>query len=87
MVITGLILWFPKAIPARWPAWILNVARIIHYYEAMLAFLAILIWHGFHTIFHPAEYPMNTSWLTGYITKEEAEHHFEKDAVEKMTKK
>jgi len=86
MVFTGLILWFPKTIPASWPGWIFNVSRIIHYYEALLAFLAILIWHGFHTMFHPAEYPMNTSWLTGYITEEEAEHHFEKEAIETMKK-
>jgi cytochrome b subunit of formate dehydrogenase len=86
MVVSGLVLWFPTAIPGGWPAWIINVARVIHFYEALLATLAILIWHGFHTILHPAEYPMNTSWLTGYVTEEEAAHHFEGDAVEKMKK-
>jgi formate dehydrogenase gamma subunit len=87
MVITGLVLWFPKSIPESWPAWILNVARIIHYYEAILATLAILIWHGFHTIFHPSEFPMNTSWLTGYVSEDEAKKHFTDDAVEKMKEK
>jgi formate dehydrogenase gamma subunit len=86
MVVTGLILWFPKAIPGSWPAWIINVARIIHFYEAVLATLAIIIWHGFHTMFHPAEFPMNTSWLTGYISEEEAKAHFTDDAVEQMKK-
>jgi formate dehydrogenase gamma subunit len=86
MLITGLILWFPKSIPASWPAWIINVARIIHYFEAILATLAILIWHGFFTIFHPDEYPMNTAWLTGYITEEEANTHFTEEAIKRMKK-
>lgn len=87
MVVSGLILWFPKAIPGSWPPWIINVARVIHFYEAVLATLAILIWHGFHTIWHPDEYPMNTSWLTGYITAEEAQHRFEEDAVRHMSRR
>lgn len=86
MVVTGLILWFPKAIPAGWPSWIIPVARVIHYFEALLATLAILIWHGFHVIFHPDEYPMNTAWFTGYITDHEAEERFEADAVKLMRK-
>ncbi|HPR62933.1 MAG TPA: cytochrome c3 family protein [Thermoanaerobaculia bacterium] len=81
MVVTGFILWFPNTLPGSWPSWIINVARVIHYYEALLATLAIIIWHGFHTVFHPAEYPMSTSWLTGYITDEEAEHHFDERAI------
>lgn len=84
MVVTGLILWFPKAMPNHTPVWVMSVSRIIHYYEALLAALAILIWHGFHTILHPDEYPMNTSWLTGYITEEQATHHFTDEAIKKL---
>ncbi len=86
MLVTGLILWFPKSLPAGWPPWMISVARLIHFYEALLASLAILIWHGFHTMFHPYEYPMNTSWITGYISENEAEHHFKDEAIEKMKK-
>jgi formate dehydrogenase gamma subunit len=86
MVLSGLILWFPKALPVTWPPWVINVARVFHYYEALLATLAIIIWHGYHTVFHPDEYPMNTSWITGYITEEEAKHHFDDEAIEKMKK-
>jgi formate dehydrogenase gamma subunit len=86
MLLSGLILWFPKALPVSWPPWVISVARVIHYYEALLATLAIIIWHGFNTMFHPHEYPMNTSWLTGYITEEEAKHRFEDEAIEKMKK-
>ncbi|MHB1688747.1 MAG: formate dehydrogenase subunit gamma, partial [Ignavibacteriaceae bacterium] len=46
------------------------------YYEAWLAFLAIVVWHFYFTIFNPDIYPMNTSWITGKITEEEmAEEH------------
>lgn len=86
MVVSGLILWFPKAIPEGWPSWVIAVARVFHYYEALLATLAIIIWHGFNTILHPDEYPMNTSWLTGHITETEAKHHFEDEAIEQMKK-
>jgi len=41
------------------------VMLVIHYYEAWLAFLAILIWHMYATVFSPRVYPMNPSWLTG----------------------
>ncbi len=84
MLVSGLILWFPKMIPAEWPSWVIPVATIVHYLEALLATLAIIVWHFFHVIFHPDEYPMNTSWMTGYITEEEAKHRFEDDAIEKM---
>lgn len=84
MVVTGWILWFPKLIPASWPSWIIPVATVIHYYEAVLAAAAIVVWHGFHTILHPDEYPMNTSWLTGNLTEKESKHHFDDDAIEKM---
>jgi len=84
MVVTGLILWFPKVIPATWCSCIIPIARTIHYYEAILAALAILVWHGFHVIFHPDEYPMNTSWWTGKLTKKESEHRFEPDAIKRQ---
>ena len=31
---------------------------------AVLAALAIGVWHFWHVIFHPDEYPMNTAWIT-----------------------
>ena len=84
MAATGFILWFPKTLPGSLPPWVMTVARIIHYYEALLATLAILIWHGWHTIFHPDEYPMSTTWLTGYITEEEAVHKYNDAAIGTM---
>ena len=84
MVVTGFILWFPKWLPANWPTWLIEVARLIHFYEAVLAASAIVVWHFFHTVFHPSEYPMDTSWLTGKLTEREAEHRFTPEAIDQQ---
>ena len=75
MAVTGLILWFPVAAAAWLPSWGVKVAEVIHYYEAWLATLAILVWHFFFVMFHPGEYPMSATWIDGKITEEEFRHH------------
>lgn len=67
MTITGILLWFDDYFVERWrlPKGVLDVCLIIHYYEAWLATLAILVWHGYSTIFSPHVYPMNPAWLRG----------------------
>jgi len=65
MGITGLFLWFDNVAVRFFPKGLLDVLLVIHYYEAWLAFLAILIWHMYATVFNPKVYPMNPSWLTG----------------------
>ena len=75
MVITGFILWFPEFFMSFLPAWSFEVAEIIHYFEAWLATLAIIIWHWFFVIYHPEKYPMSTTWMDGKITEEELKHH------------
>ena len=42
-----------------------DVAQVIHYYEAVLATLAIVVWHFYWVIFDPKEFPMNPAWLIG----------------------
>ena len=65
MGLTGLLLWF-ESFSLRWfPTWILDAATAVHFYEAILAALAILVWHLYWVIFDPAVYPMDWSWLTG----------------------
>ena len=38
----------------RIPMWGLDVATIIHFYEAILATLAIIVWHLYYVILNPA---------------------------------
>jgi hypothetical protein len=42
-----------------------DVATVIHFYEGVLASLAILVWHFYFVIFDPLVYPMDTAWWTG----------------------
>ncbi len=71
MTATGVLLWFDNYFVERWnlPKGILDVVLVIHYYEAWLATLAILVWHGYSTVFGPHVYPMNPAWLTGKMPK------------------
>jgi len=74
MAVTGLILWFPIQAFHYLPKWAIDIAELIHYYEAVLATLAIAIWHFFFVIFHPEEYPMSTTWLTGKMPYRHLKH-------------
>ena len=75
MSMTGFILWFPSSAAGLLGSWAVPVATVIHYYEAILATLSILVWHFFFTIFHPEEYPMSLVWLNGKATREEIKDH------------
>jgi cytochrome b subunit of formate dehydrogenase len=79
MIITGFLLWFDNFFVGFLPEGFLEVALVIHFYEAILATLAIVIWHLYSTVFNPHVYPMNTSWLTGKMPKEMF-HHEHPDA-------
>jgi len=65
MIVTGLMLLFTETVLATLPKVWHDVAQVIHYYEAVLATLAIVVWHFYWVIFDPKEYPMNPAWLTG----------------------
>jgi len=49
---------------ARW--WV-DVAASVHYYEAILATLSILVWHLYQVFFDPDVYPMNWAWWDGKV--------------------
>jgi len=69
MVVTGFALWFENATLRLLPLWAVDLATLVHYYEAWLASLAILVWHFYFVIFNPDVYPMNWTWLTGKISE------------------
>jgi cytochrome b subunit of formate dehydrogenase len=72
MGLTGLILWFPTLITSFAPSWVIRASELIHFYEAILATLAIVVFHLFFVIGHPEQYPMNLSWLTGKMSLQAA---------------
>ena len=65
MILTGLMLWAHNLAVAWLPKSALDVALVAHFYEAVLAVLAGLVWHSYAVIFDPEVYPMDTAWLTG----------------------
>ena len=76
MTVTGFSLWFENLSLQFMPKWGLDVATAIHYYEAWLAVLAIVVWHFYWVIFNPKMYPMSLVWLTGRMSEEAmAEEH------------
>jgi cytochrome b subunit of formate dehydrogenase len=76
MSATGIIMWFNTYFIDVFTLLGWQVSRTIHYYEAWLATLAIIVWHFYFVIFNPDIYPMNMSWITGKMTEEEmAEEH------------
>jgi cytochrome b subunit of formate dehydrogenase len=83
MGVTGLILWFENTSMGLLTKLGWDVARSVHFWEAWLATLAILVWHFYYVIFNPDVYPMSTAWLTGHLSEEEMldEHPLELEAI------
>jgi cytochrome b subunit of formate dehydrogenase len=85
MAATGLMAWFKVGVGERVPGWWIDVAITIHWYEAVLATLAIIVWHLYGVMFDPDAYPMNWSWYDGKMSIEhyEHEHPLDMGAIEK----
>jgi formate dehydrogenase gamma subunit len=76
MTITGAIMWFDNTFMGLFTKLGWDIARTVHYYEAWLAFLAILVWHFYFVIFNPDIYPISLAFIKGTISEEEmAEEH------------
>jgi cytochrome b subunit of formate dehydrogenase len=73
MAATGIVLWLDNTFLGLSSKLFLDVATTVHYYEAWLATLAIVVWHIYFVVFNPDVYPMNLAWLKGTITEEEME--------------
>lgn len=80
MIVTGFMLWNPISTTAILPGAIIPAAKAAHGYEALLAALAIIIWHMYnvHVKF------FNPSIFTGYLPREqmEEEHALELERLE-----
>jgi formate dehydrogenase subunit gamma len=70
MGVTGLILLFPVVATAFLPGAVVTASRVAHGYEALLAFLAVALWHLYNTHFAADAFPIDTSIFTGRISAE-----------------
>ena len=65
MMLTGALMFSEVWFFRSFPKWLYDVVRTVHAYEAVLACVTIIIWHGYFVIFDPDVYPGNHSWLHG----------------------
>ena len=89
MVGSGLILWFVNYALKIFPKFVADIATEAHSDEALLATLAIIIWHLYNAHLNPDKFPMNKSWLSGKISEEEMkkEHYLEWEKIQKEQRK
>jgi formate dehydrogenase gamma subunit len=85
MGLTGLMIWYKIGVFSFLPRWWLDIALSVHFYEAVLATLAIIVWHFYQVIFDPDVYPVNFAFIDGRVSEEsfKAEHEL---AYEQMKK-
>ncbi|HYX69109.1 MAG TPA: cytochrome b/b6 domain-containing protein [Terriglobales bacterium] len=70
MGLTGLMMWFQVSVGRFLARWFVDAATAIHFYEAVLATLAIVVWHFYSVIFDPDVYPVNWAFWDGRMSVE-----------------
>jgi cytochrome b subunit of formate dehydrogenase len=88
MGLTGLMIWFKLGVFGFLPRWWLDIALAVHFYEAILATLAIIVWHFYHVIFDPDVYPLNFALVDGKVSEEvyKEEHELDYDRLKAESK-
>jgi len=74
MAVTGVMMWANISVGNALARWWVDVATAIHFYEAILATLAIVVWHFYQVFFDPDVYPMNWAWWDGKMPVEQYRH-------------
>ncbi|MEI7998459.1 MAG: cytochrome b/b6 domain-containing protein [Candidatus Omnitrophota bacterium] len=74
MILTGALMFSEVWFMQLFPKWLYDVIRTVHAYEAILACVTIVIWHGYFVIFDPDVYPGNWSWIHGrHLVKKDSD--------------
>ena len=74
MAVTGVMMWANVSTGNLLARWWVDVATAIHFYEAILATLAIIVWHFYQVFLDPDVYPMNWAWWDGKMPVEHYRH-------------
>jgi formate dehydrogenase subunit gamma len=72
MSVTGVLMW----LESYWSKFILDIAVLVHGMEAILACLAIIVWHLYEVHLRPHKFPIDHMWITGVIDAEEMKEEY-----------
>ncbi len=75
MGLTGVMMWAKVWVGNLLARWWVDVATAVHFCEAILASLAIVVWHFYQVFGDPDVYPMNWAWWDGKMPVE----HYRKE--------
>lgn len=81
MGLTGTMLWAWQSVGRVLPFWWIDLARTLHFYEAIVASLTILVWHFYQVFLDPDVKSMNWAWWDGKISAEQYRREHELDAA------
>jgi cytochrome b subunit of formate dehydrogenase len=83
MITSGLMMWGEEIAMRLFPKFALDMAHEAHSDEALLATLAIIVWHFYNVHLNPHKFPMSWTWWHGKLTKEEMlrEHPLEYEEI------
>ncbi|MDW7773001.1 MAG: cytochrome b/b6 domain-containing protein [Desulfobulbaceae bacterium] len=69
--VTGILLWSED----YWGKFVLDLSILIHGMEAILATLAIIVWHFYAVHWKPGQFPMSRVWIDGKMSA----HHLKEE--------
>ena len=72
MSVTGVLMWTEQ----DWSKFLIDISILIHGMEAILACLAIMVWHLYEVHLRPHKFPIDHMWLTGVIDEEEMKKEY-----------
>jgi cytochrome b subunit of formate dehydrogenase len=83
MIGSGVFLWGETIALKYFPKYVLDIAHEMHSDEALLATLAIVIWHFYNVHFNPERFPGTLMWWHGQISEHEIkeEHPLEYEEI------
>jgi formate dehydrogenase gamma subunit len=79
MAVTGFMMWNPIATTRFFPGQVIPAAKAAHGNEALLAVLAIILWHVYHVHIRT----FNKSMFTGYLTEDEMVEEHPKELADR----
>ena len=69
--LTGLILWYPNLFCRFLPGETVNIAKVIHSTQALLATGFVFAIHFFSVWLRPEKFPLDMAMFTGVVSEEE----------------